>query len=70
VINSIPCNKNNFIGHENERVELEETDLEKDLGIFIDPCINLKKHIKAIVKKASYLNYKILKNLSTETLIF
>ena len=53
-----------FIGHENERVELEETDLEKDLGIFIDPHLDFKKHIKTVVKKASYLNYKILKNFT------
>ena len=53
-----------FIGSENERVELEETDLEKDLGIFIDPNLDFKKHIKSIVKKASFLSYKILKNFT------
>ena len=53
-----------FIGFQNDRVELEETDLEKDLGIFIDPHLDFKKHIKTIVKKASYLSYKILKNFT------
>ena len=43
-----------FIGSENERVELEETDLEKDLGIFIDPNLDFKKHIKSIVKKSIF----------------
>ena len=53
-----------FIGFPNDRVELEETDLEKDLGIHIDPQLDFKKHIKSIVKKASYLSYKILKNFT------
>ena len=53
-----------FIGEEDNKIELTETDLEKDLGIFIDPNLDFKKHIKSIVKKASYLNYKILKNFT------
>ena len=53
-----------YVGNENDRHELNETDLEKDLGVFIDPNLDFKKHIKTIVKKASYLNYKILKNFT------
>ena len=53
-----------FVGLNNDRIALEETDLEKDLGIYIDPDLNFKKHIKNIVKKASYSSYKILKNFS------
>ena len=53
-----------FIGDEDNKTELAETDLEKDLGISIDPNLDFKKHIKTIVKKASYLNYKILKNFT------
>ena len=53
-----------FIGQNNERITLDETDLEKDLGIFIDPNLNFKKHIKNTVKKASFSSYKILKNFS------
>ena len=53
-----------FIGPEQEKIELTETELEKDLGIFVDPNLDFKKHIKTIVKKASYLNYKILKNFT------
>ena len=53
-----------FIGPEQERIELTETELEKDLGIYVDPNLDFKKHIKTIVKKASYLNYKILKNFT------
>ena len=50
-----------FIGTEDDKTELEVTELEKDLGIFIDPNLDFKKHIKTIVKKASYISYKILK---------
>ena len=53
-----------FIGTEDDKTELEVTELEKDLGILIDPNLDFKKHIKTIVKKASYINYKILKNLT------
>ena len=53
-----------YVGTDNERIPLEVTDLEKDLGIYVDPNLNFKKHIKNIVKKASYSSYKILKNFS------
>ena len=59
-------NKKNeyFIGSDNDRIKLDTTDLEKDLGIHIDPDLNFKKHIKNIVKKASYSKYKTLKNFT------
>ena len=46
-----------------ERIKLEESDLEKDLGIYIDPNLNFKKHIKNTVKKSSFTSNKILKKL-------
>ena len=52
------------IGEEDDRVVLETTDLEKDLGVHIDPNLDFKNHIKTIVKKASFLTYKILKNFT------
>ena len=52
------------IGAENDKVILETTDLEKDLGVHIDPNLDFKSHIKTIVKKASFLSYKILKNFT------
>ena len=60
-----------FIGTEDDKTELEVTELEKDLGILIDPNLDFKKHIKTIVKKASYISYKIQKKiLHTEILTF
>ena len=61
-----PCNSYT-IGEDNDKITLETTDLEKDLGIFIDPNLDFKKHIKTTVKKASYAGYKILKNFSYKT---
>ena len=55
---------NENIGNEGEKIKLEETDLEKDLGIHIDPNLDFKKHIKTTAKKASFINYKILKNFT------
>ena len=53
-----------FIGDGTQRVTLEETDLEKDLGVFLDPELDFKSHIKKTVQKASYTSFKILKNLT------
>ncbi len=53
-----------FIGSDDQRITLEESDLEKDLGVHIDPNLNFKKHINNTVKKASYSSYKILKNFT------
>lgn len=37
--------KNKYlIGSNKDKTELEETELEKDLGIFIDPNLDFKKH--------------------------
>ena len=40
-----------YVGTEQEKQELEETDLEKDLGVFIDPNLDFKKHINKIILK-------------------
>ena len=53
-----------FIGDGTQRIILEETDLEKDLGVFLDPELNFKSHIKKTVQKASYTSFKILKNFT------
>ena len=52
------------IGTDDDKIVLETTDLEKDLGVHIDPNLDFKNHIKTIVRKASFLCYKILKNFS------
>ena len=53
-----------FIGNEDQRIPLDKSDLEKDLGIHIDEKLNFKEHIKKTVKKANYAAYKILRNFS------
>ena len=35
-----------FIGTGHQKINLDESDLEKDLGIYIDPNLDFKKHIK------------------------
>ena len=57
--------KNNyFIGKGDQRIPLEKSELEKDLGIYIDENLNFKEHIKITVKKSNYACYKILKNFT------
>ena len=53
-----------FIGKGDQRIPLEVTELEKDLGVHVDPDLNFKNHVKTIVKKASFSSYKILKNFT------
>ena len=53
-----------FIGTGDQRIPLEKSDLEKDLGIYIDENLNFKEHIKITVKKSNYACYKILKNFT------
>ena len=53
-----------FIGNDVDRITLDETDLEKDLGVFIDPELNFKNHVKKTVQKASYASYKIIRNFT------
>ena len=40
-----------FIGSDDQRITLEETNLEKVLGVYIDPNLDFKKHIKNTVKE-------------------
>ena len=53
-----------YIGSSNSRVQLEETTLEKDLGIFIDPTLSFDSHIEFIIKKASSKSAQILENFT------
>ena len=53
-----------FIGTGDNRIPLDETELEKDLGVYVDPNLDFKSHIKNTVKKANYTVYKIIKNFS------
>lgn len=41
-----------FIGTGEDRIKLEESDLEKDLRVYIDPDLNFKKHIKKYSEKS------------------
>ena len=43
---------------------MDVTELEKDLGVHIDPNLNFKDHVNKTVKKASYTSYKILNNFT------
>ena len=53
-----------FIGSEGQQIPLEKTELEKDLGVYVDENLNFKEHIKTTVKKSNYACYKILKNFT------
>ena len=53
-----------YIGEGNDRILLEKSEVEKDLGIHVDQNLDFKRHIKNTVKKGNYACYKILKNFT------
>ena len=53
-----------FIGKDDKRIELEETTLEKDLGVHIDRNLSFEEHINKITKKAASKCARILKNFT------
>ena len=53
-----------FIGNGNSRTALEETILEKDLGILVDPNLNFEEHIEHIIKRANSKKAQILNNFT------
>ena len=53
-----------FIGTDDSRVKLEESNLEKDLGVYIDPNLNFEKHIEKITQKAASKCSSILRNFT------
>ena len=56
-----------YIGDESNKTELEITDLEKDLGVSIDPLLNFNSHIKITVKKATAVSFNIIRNFTFRT---
>ena len=52
------------IGNQQNRINLEVTELEKDLGVNVDPQLNFENHIDTITKKASAKCFRILQNFS------
>ena len=53
-----------YIGNGNSRSEIEKTELEKDIGVFVDPELNFESHIEYTVKRASSKKATILRNFS------
>ena len=49
-----------------DKTLLDETDLEKDLGVFIDPNLDFKKHIKTQLRRLVTQAAKSLKTLHTK----
>ena len=45
--------KHNYIISEERQIELEETTVEKDLGIWVDNELGFKEHINKVVNKAN-----------------
>ena len=55
---------NYFIGKDSNRIKLEETTLEKDLGVHVDKDLTFEQHIDKITKKAASKCARILKNFT------
>ena len=53
-----------YIGVGNSRAAIEETTLEKDLGVLVDPHLNFEEHIDHIIKRANSKKAQILNNFT------
>ena len=53
-----------YIGKDSNRIKLEETTLEKDLGVHVDRDLTFEQHIDKISKKATSKCARILKNFT------
>ena len=53
-----------FIGEGNNRMELETSEIEKDLGVFVDNDLNFENHIDYIIKRASSKKAQSLRNFT------
>ena len=53
-----------FIGEGNNRMELETSDIEKDLGVLVDNELNFENHIDYVIKRASSKKAQILRNFT------
>ena len=53
-----------FIGEGANRIELETSAIEKDLGVLVDNELNFESHIDYVIKKASSKKAQILRNFS------
>ena len=45
-------------------IPLNETILEKDLGVYVDPLLNFEEHIKNTIKKARQISGLIIRTIS------
>ena len=53
-----------FIGNDDQRILMDVTELEKDLGVHIDPNLNFKDHVNKTVKKLATPATKYYKNFA------
>ena len=55
------------IGNSTSKISLESTNIEKDIGVYIDPLLKFNHHVTEIVKKANRVKYQIIKNIAYKT---
>ena len=55
------------IGTGNDKIILEKTFKEKDLGVYIDPLLTFEEHIKETIKKSNNMSHLIMRSITYKT---
>ena len=56
-----------YINHGNERKVLEATKVEKDLGVYVDPCLSFESHINNVVLKANRISGLLVRTITNKS---
>ena len=55
------------IGFGGDKINLEKSESEKDLGVHIDPLLKFEKHYEETIKKTKSLSYLVMRSISYKT---
>ena len=61
------CQYNYTIGKGDEKLTLEKTVKEKDLGVYIDPLLTFEEHINETIKKSNNMSHLISRSITYKT---
>merc|ERR1712208_62839 len=50
-----------------DKINLEKSESERDLGVHIDPLLKFEKHYEETIKKTKSLSYLVMRSISYKT---
>ena len=55
------------LGFGEDKIDLNTSQCEKDLGVYVDPLLNFEKHYEETIKKARNLSYLVMRSITFKT---